>query len=112
MLLGVGPDVVQRWTRRGRLTAVSGPGVDDAHAYLFKREILVQWRTERLPFGKAAALLGVATSTLARWAATGRIAPLADMGGKQRWFAREDLVRLRKDLPPNARHPRAGETRE
>jgi hypothetical protein len=109
-LLGVGPDVIQRWTRHGRLTAVSGPGVDDAHAYLFERSVLVQWRAERLPFGEAAALLGVATSTLARWAATGRIAPLADMGGKQRWFARQDLLRLRGDRPPGACHPRAGET--
>lgn len=70
----------------------------------------MQWRAERLPFGEAAALLGVAKSTLARWAATGRIVPLADMGGKQRWFARADLVRLREDGPPNARYPQAGET--
>lgn len=108
-LLGVGPDVIQRWTRHGRLTAVSGPGIDDAHAYLFERSVLVQWRAERLPFGEAAALLGVAKSTLARLAATGRIAPLGDMGGKQRWFARQDLLRLRKDRPPSACHPRAGE---
>jgi hypothetical protein len=109
-LLGVGPDVIQRWTRRGRLTAVSGPGVDDAHAYLFERSVLAQWRAERLPFGEAVTLLGVAKSTLARWAATGRIVPLADMGGKQRWFARQDLLRLRDEYLAGVRRPRSETT--
>jgi predicted site-specific integrase-resolvase len=65
--------------------------------YLFSRSSLAQWRAARLAFGDAAALLGVAKSTLARWAGAGKIAPLTDMGGKQRWFARQDLARLRED---------------
>ncbi|MBI3966845.1 MAG: helix-turn-helix domain-containing protein [Chloroflexi bacterium] len=110
-LLGGSREVVQRWIRRGRLTAVSGPGLNDAHSYLFKRSVLVQWRAERLPVGEAAALLGVARSTLAHWADAGRVTPLADMGGKQRWFARQDIVRLREDRLQTVSHPRAGVTR-
>ncbi len=96
-LLGVGRIVVQKWTRRGRLHAVSGPGVDDSHSYLFNRSYLVQWRTDQLTFGEAAALLGVTRSTLAGLAYRGKIAPLADMGGKQRWFSRQEIERLRQD---------------
>lgn len=51
-LLGVWPDVVQRWTRRGRLTAVSGPGVDDAHAYLFQRSVLCGGARSACPSAK------------------------------------------------------------
>jgi excisionase family DNA binding protein len=106
-LLGVGADVVMRWTRRGRLQAVSGPGVDDTHNYLFNRPDLVQRRADWLPFGEAAALLGVHKSTLHRWVMRGKIAPLAGMGGKQRWFSRQDILRLRENLSQGTNRPRA-----
>lgn len=95
-LLGIGPQAVQHWTRLGRLHPVSGPEIDGAHRYLFSRSSLAQWRADRLTFGEAAALLGVAKSTLAHWAGAGKIAPLTDMGGKQRWFGYQDIVRLRE----------------
>jgi predicted site-specific integrase-resolvase len=96
-LLGVGRNVVQRWTRWGRLPALSGPGIDGVHTYLFSRPALVHWRTERLSFGEAAAMLGVRKGVLRRWTDAGKIVPLADMGGKQRWFFRPDLLRLRAE---------------
>lgn len=106
-LLGVGADVVMRWTRRGRLHAVSGPGVDDTHNYLFNRPDLVQKRADWLSFGEAAALLGVHKSTLHRWVMRGKIAPLAGMGGKQRWFSRQDILQLRENLSQGTKRPRA-----
>lgn len=96
-LVGVGRNVVTRWTREGRLPALSGPGIDGVHTYLFSRPTLVQWRTDRLPFGEAAALLGVSNRVLARLASDGKIVPLGDMGGKQRWFFRPDILRLRAE---------------
>lgn len=86
---------VQRWAKAGRITAVTGPDIDGSHTYRFDREALVQWRFERLTVGEAAALLGVSVSTIDRWAREGNIEPLSDMGGKQRWFAREALIRCR-----------------
>ena len=113
-LLGVGRNVVSRWARRGRLPALSGPGIDGVHTYLFSRPALVQWRTDRLPFGEAAALLGVPNPVLARGASTEKIAPLGDMGGKQRWFSRPDILRLRAERlrttgqPPTGPSPVSG----
>ena len=95
VLLGIGREALLRWTRSGRIQAVSGPGIDDAHHYRFNCSALAEWRAARLTVGEAAALLGVTTSKLAHWTNAGKVAPLADMGGKQRWYARREIVRLR-----------------
>ena len=93
---------VQRWAKAGRITAVTGPDIDGSHTYRFDREALVQWRYERLTVGEAATLLGVSVSTIDRWAREGNIEQLSDMGGKQRWFAREALIRCRSLRPAQA----------
>ena len=94
-ILGVTRLTVQSWARSGRLQPVTGPEIDGSHAYRFEKATLVQWRHERLIFGEAMALLGVSKATLDRWANQGKLAPLEDMEGKQRWFARADVEGLR-----------------
>lgn len=98
MLLGIGKLAVQRWVRQDRLKAISGPGIDDCHDYLFDRESLLQWRHGRLSFGEALEILGVGGSTLRFWVQRGKIAPLDDMGGKQRWYSREAILRLNQEM--------------
>jgi predicted site-specific integrase-resolvase len=97
-LLGIGVLAVQKWVRQERLQAVSGPGIDEHHNYLFNKEYLLQWRDGRLSFGEAIDLLGVSAATLHRWAHEGKIRPLDDMGGKQRWFSREAILLLLKEI--------------
>ena len=97
-LLGVGMLTVQRWVRQGRLQAVSGPGIDEHHDYLFNKQSLLQWREGRLSFGEAVDTLGVSAATLHRWAHEGKIESLDDMGGKQRWFSREAILGLRREI--------------
>jgi excisionase family DNA binding protein len=94
-ILGVGELTVQRWARQGRLEAVSGSEIDGCHAYRFEREYLLRWRHGRLTFGQALQDLGVSNSTLHCWVKEGKIEPLKDMGGKQRWFSREAILMLR-----------------
>src|SRR6266851_1404238 len=88
-ILGVGKLTVQKWARLGRLSGIciSGPTIDGCHEYLFNKASLLQWRKERLPFGEAAHLLGVSKATLHRWVKEGKVEPLDDIGGKQRWFS-------------------------
>ena len=95
-ILGIGKLTVQKWARIGRLaiSCVSGPEIDGSHAYLFNKEKLLRWRSERLTFGEAAQLLKISGATLHRWASEGEIEPLEDMGGKQRWFSRKAIVEL------------------
>jgi predicted HTH domain antitoxin len=97
-LLGIGVLAVQRWVRQGRLQAVSGPGIDEHHDYLFNRENLLRWRDGRFSFGEAVHILGVSAATLHRWTHEGKIATLDDMGGKQRWFSREAILGLRREI--------------
>jgi len=52
------------------------------------------WRYERLTFGEAMDMLGVSKATLRRWVEQGKLTPLEDLGGKQRWFARADVLAL------------------
>jgi excisionase family DNA binding protein len=96
-LLGVGKLTVQKWTREGRLarTCVGGPTVDGGHTYLFEKKKLVQWRKERLSFGEAVQLLEVSKATLHCWVDEGKIKPLDDMNGKQRWFSKQSILALR-----------------
>ncbi len=97
-LLGIGTLAVQRWVRQGRLEAVSGPRIDERHEYLFNKESLLQWRNGRLSSGEAVDILGVSAATLHRWIGEGKIGPLHDMGGKQRWFSREAVLRLNQEM--------------
>lgn len=97
-LIGVGMLTVQKWVRQGRLQAVSGPGIDEHHDYLFNKTYLLRWRDGRLSFGQAMDLLGVSAATLHRWVYEGKILPLDDMGGKQRWFSREVVLGLRLEI--------------
>ena len=92
-ILGVGKLAVQKWVRQGRLSQVciSGPYIDGHHAYLFNKDKLIQWRSERLTFSEAVQLLGISKATLHRWIIEDKIKPLNDMGGKQRWFSRKAI---------------------
>ncbi len=85
---------VQHWAKAGRLVAVSSPDIDGCHMYRFEKEALIQWRYEHLTVGEAATLLSVSVSTIDRWTREGKIKSLGDMGGKQRWFARSELLRF------------------
>ncbi len=95
-ILGIGNLAVQKWARQGRLSqvCVSGPHIDGHHSYLFHKEKLMQWRQERLTFGEAVKSLAVSNATLHRWIEEKRIEPLANMGGKQRWFLRQAVLEL------------------
>lgn len=95
-LLEVGKLTVQKWARQGRLAevCVSGSGIHSGHAYLFEKKKLLRWREERLNFGEAVQLLGTSKATLHRWVNEGKIKPLDDMGGKQRWFSRQEILCL------------------
>jgi predicted site-specific integrase-resolvase len=97
-LLGVSKLTVRLWARLGRLRPVSGPGVDGVGSYLFARAAILAWRAERLAIGEARALLGVSRATIDRWVMEGRLAPLTDMGGTKRWFARRDILQLLETL--------------
>jgi predicted DNA-binding transcriptional regulator AlpA len=91
-VLGVTRLTVQAWARAGRIQPLTGPEIDGSHAYRFEKAALVQWRPERLTFGEAMALLGVSKATLDRWAKQGKLAPLEDIDGNQRWFARTEVA--------------------
>lgn len=97
-ILGISKLTVQKWARTGRLltSCICGPDIDGSHAYLFNKERLLDWRSERLTFGEATQLLKISSATLHRWASEGEIEPLEDMGGKQRWFSRKAIVELRE----------------
>jgi len=96
-LLEVGKLTVQKWARQGRLAeaCVSGPGIDGGHAYLFEKKKLIRWRGERLSFSEAVQLLDTSKATLHRWVDEGKVEPLEDMGGKQRWFSKQRILALR-----------------
>ena len=47
-ILGVGVDMVRKWTREGQLKPVSGPGVDLYYRNLYRREDVEQLRPELL----------------------------------------------------------------
>jgi predicted site-specific integrase-resolvase len=98
-ILGVGRLTVQKWARLGRLpeACVSGPNIDEHHAYLFNKEKLIHWRHERLTFGETSLILRVSHSTLHKWVEQGKIFSLEDMGGKQRWFSRKAVLELYKN---------------
>jgi excisionase family DNA binding protein len=81
-------------TRSGRIAAVTGPEIDGSHVYRFEKVALIKWRKERVTFGEAMALLNVSKATLDRWAKQGKLTPLEDMDGKQRWFARREVEQL------------------
>jgi len=99
-ILGIGKLAVQKWARTGRLaiSCVSGPEIDGSHAYLFNKEKLLHWRSERLTFGETAQLLHTSGATLHRWVSEGKVEPLEDMGGKQRWFSRQAAEKLEEEI--------------
>ncbi len=99
-ILGVGRLTVQKWTRLGRLSkvCVSGPNIDGHHSYIFHKEKLTQWRTQRFTFGEAAQCLGISKANLHKWIQDKRIEALDDMGGKQRWFSQQVILQLRDQV--------------
>jgi transposase-like protein/predicted site-specific integrase-resolvase len=98
-ILKVGRLTVQNWTRQGILIAVSGPGVNRSHYYLFERAYLESWISSRVPFNEAKRILGgVTTYRLQKWIEEGRIALLGDTDGKHRYFGREEINRFGKEL--------------
>lgn len=80
-ILGVGELAVQRWARDGRLSAVSGPGVDERGVYLFRRADVERLRPEnRLTGPQLAAALGISRSQLWQWVQKGKIQPVSGPG--------------------------------
>lgn len=93
-ILGCGRLTVQHWAKSGRLPAITGPHLDGSHTYRFEKIKLIDWRRERLTVGEAAQLANVAPTRIQAWALQGKLVPLADMGGTQRWFSRRDVEQL------------------
>jgi excisionase family DNA binding protein len=98
VILDVERDTVYSWAKMKRIPAVADPGINDCRFYIFDKFEISRWRQMRLTFGEAIEILGVSKATLDRWVHCGRVAPLDDMGGKQRWFSREEIVRLQKQV--------------
>ncbi len=103
-ILGIGKLAVQKWARTGRLatSCISGPDIDGTHAYLFNKEKLLHWRSERMTFGEASQLLEISGATLHRWVSERKIEPMEDMGGKQRWFSKEAALAMRENTRQNS----------
>lgn len=72
---------VQKWARAGRLKPASGPDVDGAAHYLFRREDVIRLRPEnRLSAPKMAERLGISRSQLGEWVRQGKIKPVSGPG--------------------------------
>lgn len=72
---------VQSWTRRGRLCPISGPGVDERAAYLFRRDEIVRLRPDnRCTAPEMADRLGISRSHLRAWIDKGKIKPISGPG--------------------------------
>lgn len=72
---------VQTWARNGRLHPVSGPGVDDRAAYLFRRDEIEKLRPEnRCTASEMAEKLGIGRSQLIVWIKQGKIKPISGPG--------------------------------
>lgn len=97
-LLQVSVLSVYNWVGRGRLEAVSGPGIDDSQVYQFNKADLLRWYYGKVTFKVAAQILGVSPSTLHNWVEEERILPLEDIGGKQCWFSRQAVMILRERI--------------
>ena len=102
-ILGIGKLAVQKWARTGRLaiSCIGGPDIDGSHAYLFDKEKLLCWRSERMTFGEVSQLLEISGATLHRWVSERKIEPLEDMGGKQRWFSKDAALAMREKAKQN-----------
>lgn len=80
-MLDVGVLVVQKWARNGRLHPVAGPGVDECHRYLFRREEIERLRPEnRLTAPQLAERLGISRSQMCAWIRQGRVQPVSGPG--------------------------------
>mgnify|MGYP002713185139 CR=1 FL=1 len=65
----------------GRLHPVSGPGVDENHRYLFKREEIELLRpSNRLTAPELAKTLGLSCSQLQEWIKRGKVRPMSGPG--------------------------------
>lgn len=96
-ILNVSVLVIQKWVRMGRLHNVNKTTTKEDSSvsrYLFDKQYLQEWKYSRLTFGEAVAMLKIPRSTFNDWIKKGYIQPLDDMAGKQRWFAREDILNL------------------
>ncbi|MCA9933748.1 MAG: helix-turn-helix domain-containing protein [Ardenticatenaceae bacterium] len=80
-LLGLTLLATQKWARKGRLKAVSGPGVDDCHRYLFRLKDVWRLRPEnRLTTPEIATLLGMSKSQIHQWIRDEKIRPVSGPG--------------------------------
>ena len=80
-ILGVGILIVQKWARRQRIDAISGPGIDDCHRYLLDRTELLAWRQANYLSAPAMAnRLGISHSQLLSWIKTGKVTPISGPG--------------------------------
>ena len=80
-ILGVGILTVQKWARRQRIHAISGPGIDDCHRYLLDRAELLAWRqTNYLSAPAMAKRLGISHSQLLDRIKSGKITPISGPG--------------------------------
>lgn len=97
-ILGAGRIAVQTWVRQGTITAVSGPGIDASHSYLFNRQYLEDWRASRVSFVEAKALLGIKRHKLERLIEHGELIPSTSVKYRHRFFLKEEVLQLRDKL--------------
>jgi predicted site-specific integrase-resolvase len=77
-ILGVVESTVMQWTYRGRLRPISGPGIDGARTYLFRRiEIERLSPGGRLTAPQMAKKLGISRSQFSEWIRQGRVKPVS-----------------------------------
>lgn len=80
-ILGVNQLVVQKWARNGRLNPVSGPGKDELHQYLFrKQEVESLSPKNRLTAPQMAKILGLSRSQFFQWIKQGKVKPISGPG--------------------------------
>jgi len=80
-IMAIGTLVVQKWTRAGRLKAVSGPDIDGCHRWLFRRADVERLRPEnRLTAPQAAKLMGIGEAQFLVWIKQGKVHPVSGPG--------------------------------
>lgn len=95
-ILGVGKLVVQKWSRNGRLIPISGPGIDECHRYLYRRQDVERLRpANRLTAPEVAEQLGISRSTVGEWMKQGKLKPISGPeidGSKHYLFLKDELI--------------------
>jgi predicted DNA-binding transcriptional regulator AlpA len=104
-LLGIKVSCLYQWISSGWLDGLFFGGRLAQHrhsSYLFDRDRLLQWRTERLVSSEAAEFLGIRKEELFSLVRKGRLTPLAGTRTRPYWFLRQDIVAIQNE---NRDHP-------